>query len=73
MFELAIPMEEGMTKVRGSEKHSFYKVHGNDENMLIKRGGFMAPSNPKRLVYFGSSSIAKTTKNKMEHGLCEVL
>jgi len=78
VFESLVPMEEGMTTVRSSEKRPFQKVHG-DEERLLKRGGsilgsdFFMPSSPKRFVYVGSSSLAETTKSEKEHGLCEAL
>jgi Leucine-rich repeat (LRR) protein len=79
VFESLVPMEEGMTTVRSSEKRPFQKVHGDDEERLLKRGGsilgsdFFMPSSPKRFVYVGSSSLAETTKSEKEHGLCEAL
>jgi hypothetical protein len=79
VFESVVPMEEGTTTVRGSEKRPFRKVQGDDEGRLLKRGGSMlgndsfAPSSPKRFVYLGSSSLAETTKSEKEHGLCEAL
>jgi hypothetical protein len=72
-------MEEGTTTVRGSEKRPFQKVHGDDEERLLKHGGSMlgndliVPSSPNRFVYHGSSSLAKPTKSEKEHGLCEAL
>ncbi|CAM6010713.1 unnamed protein product [Sphagnum balticum] len=77
VFESAVPMEEGTIAMQGNEKRPFQKVHGDDEDRLIKRGGsilgsgFLAPSNPKRLVYLGSSS--GTTKIEKEHSLREAL
>jgi hypothetical protein len=68
---------EGMIALRGNEKRPFQKVHGDDEDRLIKRAGsilgsgFLAPSNPNGLVYLGSSS--RTTKIGKEHSLGEAL
>jgi Leucine-rich repeat (LRR) protein len=38
VFESVVPMEEGMTTVRGSDKRPFQKVHGDDEERLLKLG-----------------------------------
>jgi hypothetical protein len=79
VFELVIPMQEGTTRVRGSDKRPFQKVDGDNEERLLKRAGsklgsdFFVPSSPKRFVYLGSSSVAETTKSEKEHGLCEAL
>jgi hypothetical protein len=79
VFDSIVPMEEGMTTVRGNEKRPFQKGHGDDEERLIKRGGsilgsdFFAPSQLKRFVYLGSSSLADTTKSEKEHDLCKTL
>jgi hypothetical protein len=79
VFESVLPMEEGMTTVRGNDKRPFQKVHGDDKERLLKRGGsmlrsdFFAPSSPKRFVYLGSSSLTETTKSEKEHGLSEAL
>jgi len=79
VFEPVVPMEEDTTTVPGSEKRPFQKVHGDDEERLLKRGGsilgnnFFPPPYPKRFVYLGSSSLAETTKSENEHGLCEAL
>jgi len=77
VFESIVPMQEGTTTVRGSDKRPFQKVHGDDEERLLKRGGlgsdFIMPSSSKRFVYLASSSMAKTTKSEKEHGLCEAL
>jgi len=77
VFESVVPMQEGTTTVRGSDKRPFQKVHGDDEERLPKRGGlgsdFIMPSSPKKFVYLGSSSVAETTKSEKEHGLCETL
>jgi hypothetical protein len=75
--KLAVPMEEGTIAMRGNEKRPFQKVHGDDEDRLIKRAGsilgsaFLAPYNPQRLVYLGSSS--ETSKIEKEHSLGEGL
>jgi len=79
VFESVLPMEEGITTVRGNDKRPFQKVYGDDEERLLKRGGsilgsdFLAPSSPKRFVYLGSSSLTETTKSEKEHGLSEAL
>jgi Leucine-rich repeat (LRR) protein len=79
VFELVIPMQEGTTRVRGSDKRPFQKVHGDDEERLFKRGGsilgrdLFLPSSPKRFVFRGSSSLAEPTKSEKEYGLCEAL
>jgi hypothetical protein len=73
VFESTVPMEDGMTIVRDIAKRPFQKVHGDDEERLLKRGGsklgsdFFAPSSPKRFVYLASSSLVETTKNE-EYG-----
>jgi Leucine-rich repeat (LRR) protein len=79
VFESVVPMQEGTTTVRGSDKRPFQKVDGDNEERLLKRGGsklgsdFFVPSSPERFVYLGSSSVAETTKSDKEHGLCEAL
>jgi len=68
---------EGMIALRGNEKRPFQKVHGDDEDRLIKRAGsilgsgFLAPSTPTGLAYLGSSS--RTTKIEKEHSLSKAL
>jgi len=77
VLKSAVRMEEGTIAMRGNEKHPFQKLHGDDEDRLIKRAGsilgsgFLAPSNLKRFVYLGSSS--GTTKIEKEHSLGEAL
>jgi hypothetical protein len=79
VFESVVPMQEGTTTVRGSDKRPFQKVDGDNEERLLKRGGsklgsdFFVPTSPERFVYLGSSSMAETTKSEKEHGLCEAL
>ncbi|CAK9232599.1 unnamed protein product [Sphagnum troendelagicum] len=79
VFESVVPMQEGTTTVRGSDKRPFQKVDGDNEERLLKRGGsklgsdFFVPTSPERFVYLGSSSVAETTKSEKEHGLCEAL
>jgi len=79
VLESLVPMEEGTTTIRSNEKRPFQKVHGDDEERFLKRGGsilgsdFFTPSYPKRFVNLGSSSLAKTTKSEKEHDLCEAL
>ncbi len=77
VFESIVPMEEGTIAMQGNEKRPFQKVHGDEKDRLIKRvasilgSGFLATSNPQRLVYLGSSS--GTTNFEKEHSLGEAL